>query len=177
MMNRKNSLYACLAGAGLLLGCAVGNQTNGSTAFRQDRIQNPANAVFYSDLGPDSIDVSAYPENQKENYAVFARACYQCHNLARSINAPVVSPAFWEFYLLSMRTRTKFILGDAKITKEESKKIVDFLEYDSNVRKAGRKKEFDALTEELKARFQLLSEDRLRRLQEQKQPKILPLEE
>lgn len=175
-MNPKTILYACLAGASLLLGCAVGNQADGSAAFRQDRLQNPANAVFYSDLGPDSIDVSAYPENQRENYAVFARACYQCHTLARSINAPVVSPAFWDFYLLSMRTRTKFVLGDAKITKEESKRIVDFLEYDSNVRKVGRKKEFDALTEELKERFHLLSTDRLRRLQEQKQPKILPKE-
>lgn len=176
MRQWKKLFYACLAAAGLLQACGVGNRTNGSSAFRQDRIQNPANAVFYSDLGPDSIDVSSYPEKQKENYAVFARACYQCHNLARSINAPVVSPAFWEFYLLSMRTRTKFSLGDAKITKEESRRIVDFLEYDSNARKTGRKKEFDALTEELKARFQLLSEERLRRLQEQKQPKILPRE-
>ena len=137
----------------------------------RDLPEKHLDTLYYSDLGPDSIDVSSYPEQQQKNYAVYARACYQCHTLARSINAPAASPAFWEFYLLSMRTRTKFALGDAKITKEESKAILDFIEYDSDVRKLGRKEEFNALTERLKASFNLMAEDRIRRLQEQKQPK------
>lgn len=30
-------------------------------------------ALFYSDLGPDAVDVSGYPAQQRHNYAVYAR--------------------------------------------------------------------------------------------------------
>ena len=64
-------------------------------------------ALFYSDLGPESVDVSAYPPERKRDYAVYAQACSRCHTLARSINAPYVSRGWWEFYVARMRVRAK----------------------------------------------------------------------
>ena len=130
--------------------------------------------MFYSDLGPDAIDVSNYSTQQKYNYSVYAQACSQCHSLARSINAPVVGRAHWEFYLLAMRTRSKMTRG-ANITREEAKTVLDFLLYDSKVRKTGESESsFNDLTEELKRRFDPILEKRLERLQKSRQPRLLP---
>jgi hypothetical protein len=108
---------------------------------------------FYSDLGPDVVDVSAYPTQQKYNYKVYANVCSRCHSLARSINIPVVSRAYWDFYLLSMGSRNRRAKLE-RITPEERKAIVDFLAFDSHERKVAHDARFDAMTEELKRRFQ-----------------------
>ncbi len=124
--------------------------------------------LYYTDLGPSAIDVSDYPAQQKYNYSVYANVCSRCHTLARSANLPVVSRGFWSYYLLKMRSRSWF--KDAPIAKEERAAILDFLEYDSAVRKVGRKKEFEALTAELERRFAPILEERLRRLQQSPRP-------
>lgn len=131
--------------------------------------------LFYSDLGPDEIDVSQYPTQQKYNYTIYARVCSQCHGLARSISAPAVGRAYWEFYMLSMRTRSGLTRG-ANITREEAKAILDFLIYDSKVRKTGEnERDFNELIEELKRRFDPVLEKRLEELQKKRQPRLLPL--
>jgi len=175
-MKRNNLAGLFLAATGasalaaaLLQGCAVGNRVEGSAAFDP----KSGTALFYSDLGPDSIDVSGYPEEQKKKYAVYARTCSQCHTLARSINMPTVSRGFWEFYVTGMRLRSK-ITPDTQITKEDAQAIVDFLEYDSAVRKVRNKKEFERTSDDLKRRFDPIIQERMRRIQEQKQPKFLP---
>lgn len=129
--------------------------------------------LFYSDLGPDVIDVSQYPAQQKFNYAVYAHACSQCHTLARSINAPAVSRKFWNFYMLSMRWRN-WHSRNPSFTKEERRAVLDFLDYDSHARKVSREKEFDALTRELKRRYNALMDQRMKRLSQDDQPKIIP---
>lgn len=120
----------------------------------------PQNARFYSDLGPDAVDISEYPTQQKYNYAVYAAACSRCHSLARSINAPAVSRAYWEFYMLSMRGRG-WVKKAPAISREDRKAIMDFLDFDSQLRKVAREKQFEELTNELK--------NRMRRLQEKSQ--------
>lgn len=129
-------------------------------------------ALFYSDLGPDTIDVSGYPPEQRRNYAAYARACSRCHTLARSINAPYVTRGWWEFYAARMSVRAKF-QGDP-LTKEELRAAVDFLEYDSNARKVARAPEFEALKAELKARFDKILDERVQRLQSEPQPRLNP---
>lgn len=130
--------------------------------------------LFYSDLGPSQIDVSGYPAQQRYNYAVYARVCSQCHGLARSINAPAVSRAYWEFYLLTMRTRSG-LTPHADISRQETRAVLDFLLYDSKARKTGEKESsFNELTAELKRRFKPLLEKRLERLQNGRQPRLLP---
>ena len=120
--------------------------------------------LYYSDLGPDTIDVSAYPTQQKVNYETFHRVCSQCHTLARAINAPVVSGAFWRFYMMSMRARAR-TARRVELTPEQYEEILDFLTYDAQDRKVGRANQFDALTEELKKRFEALLASRQRRLE------------
>jgi len=123
------------------------------------------NARYYSDLGPDVIDVSNYPAQQRYNYQVYAAVCSRCHTLARSINAPAVSREFWEFYLLGMRVQNGLDKKPA-ITPQERKAILDFLEYDSRVRKIEHARQFEAQTQELKRRYRAYLRDRLENLQE-----------
>ncbi len=128
-------------------------------------------AVFYSDLGPEEADVSAYPLMQRRNYRVFAEACGRCHGLARSLNAPLVGRTWWEFYVMSMRARSSF--SGRTLTKEETAAVLDFLEYDGRERKAKRAHEFEHITEELKRRYEALLEERMGRLQKGAQPSLL----
>ena len=124
---------------------------------------SPREALFYSDLGPETIDVSAYPAAQRENYAVYSRACSRCHTLARSINAPYASRGWWEFYMTNMRLRGS--IAQKPFSKEEVKAVLEFLEYDSRLRKVERSAEFEASTRELRRRFDRLVDERMRALQ------------
>lgn len=120
-------------------------------------------ALFYSDLGPDSIDVSGYPTQQKYNYEVYRKTCARCHSLARSVNAPYVTRGWWEFYVMSMRARARW--QGEPLTPEETRAVLDFLEYDSNERKAGRAAEFEEVKLELKRRFESALDERMEELQ------------
>lgn len=126
-------------------------------------------ALFYSDLGPDSIDLAGYPAGKKREYAVYARVCARCHTLARSINAPYVDRSWWEFYIASMRMRSSF--HGEPLGKKDVKAVLDFLDYDANLRKVGRAEEFDALKAELKRRFEAALDERMEQLQKNPLPK------
>jgi hypothetical protein len=112
-------------------------------------------ARFYYDLGPESIDVSSYPQKQKENYDVFAKTCSQCHTLARPINAPYVSRTDWKRYISRMR-RKAANSGSAVVTTEQAKTALEFLVYDSDVRKVKDREAFQARTDALKKKFEKL---------------------
>lgn len=109
------------------------------------------------------MDVTEYPTQQKYNYEIYRRTCSQCHTLARSINAPYVTAAWWEFYVMSMRARTRW--HGAPLTKDEVRAVLDFLVYDSNTRKAGRAAEFEQTKFELKRRFERALDERMEDLQ------------
>ncbi|MBI5245655.1 MAG: hypothetical protein HY923_00615 [Elusimicrobia bacterium] len=129
-------------------------------------------ALFYSDLGPETVDASSYPAERKRDYEVYARVCSRCHTLARSINAPYVSRGWWEFYVARMRVRAKF--HGKPLTKSEVKAVLDFLEYDSNERKVAHAAEFDATKAVLKRRFEAALDERIEGLQKQTQPRLIP---
>jgi len=129
-------------------------------------------ALFYSDMGPDTVDVSAYPAQQRYDYAVFARACSRCHTLARAVNAPLVGRGWWEFYMLGMRVRGR--REGRPFGKEETESILNFLEYDSRVRKVERAHDFDVLTDELKGRFAESVSARLSSLQKSNPRPLTP---
>lgn len=128
-------------------------------------------ALYYSDMGPDTVDVSAYPTQIRYDYQVFARKCALCHTLARSVNAPLVGRGWWEFYILGMRMRSR--RAGLPLAKEEVTAILDFLEYDARARKVEKAREFDATTEELKRRFDESVSARLKSLQKKGQ-RLLP---
>jgi len=83
------------------------------------------------DAGKKTIDVSKYPDEQKQNYALFMKKCVKCHTTARPINSRFVLPGEWERYIKRMVFKP-----DSKMTEADGKKIYRFLLYDSSVRKA-----------------------------------------
>lgn len=110
------------------------------------------NTLYYSDLGPDTVDVSGYPTQQKYNYEIFRRECSACHTLARAVNSPTQSRAYWRFHMARMSLHSR-VNRAGPLPAAELGFILDFLEYDSKVRKSDDKKAFEERTEELKRRF------------------------
>jgi hypothetical protein len=125
-------------------------------------------ALFYSDLGPDAVDVSGYPPEHRRGYEAYARLCARCHTLARSINAPYVDRTWWEFYLASMRMRAHF--HGEPLAKKDLRAVLDFLEYDSRERKIARAAEFEVIRRELERRFQDALDERMEQLQKNPLP-------
>jgi hypothetical protein len=125
-------------------------------------------ALYDSDLGPESVDVSQYPAQQRHNYRVYASACSRCHGLARSINSPLASRTWWEFYVTSMRARGS--LSGRPISAQERQAVLDFLEYDGRERKQRRAKEFEKVRAELRRRYDALMDERMERLQRGRRP-------
>jgi hypothetical protein len=159
-------IAAAAAAAGLLFGACYYDQRAGISPLvaRADAIQ------YYSDLGPDSIDVSDYPEVQRRNYAVYADVCSRCHGLARSINAPAVGTAYWRFYIFSMRG-AGLLSRKPSMTKDDRDAVLSFLEFDAQRRKVARKADFDLQTQALKNRFSRMLEARMEKLQQSQGPR------
>lgn len=122
-------------------------------------------ALYYYDMGPQEIDVSGYPQKQQENYKVFKQACSACHTLARPINSPRSGYWAWEFYVFTMRLRSQFEPG-TEFDKEQAERILDFLTYDSKIRKGRNRAAFEVLTKHLERRFDRMLSERMRKLQE-----------
>lgn len=150
-----------------MLGCGQSSQSQ-----KPNFTEKQLGAMFYYDLGPEEIDVSSYPEKQRENFAVFAKTCSQCHTLARPINVPIVEKKDWDRYINRMHQRAK--VRKAKIPKQEVAAILDFLIYDSQVRKADGKASFEKRTEELKQLFEEVKKERARLQLEEDKGKTLP---
>lgn len=112
------------------------------------RKEKPA---FYYDLGPDSVDVSGYPDAARAGYLVFREKCSRCHTLARPLNAPYTQPAEWLGYYSRMLLKSAF--SGKRITTEEKEAIQRFLAYDTLHRKVRRREEFERQQQELKRRF------------------------
>lgn len=80
--------------------------------------------------GPQTIDVSKYPDGIKENYEVFQQKCTQCHKLSRPINSDYATPDEWSRYIKRMMHKPGSGIGNA-----DGKKIYEFLTYDASIRK------------------------------------------
>ncbi|MBI4249476.1 MAG: hypothetical protein HY611_08225 [Elusimicrobia bacterium] len=151
-------MAALTAAAGLsLAGCKKPPQVSPEPRFSAEQRESR----FYYDLGAVEIDVGAYPKKRQDGYAVFARTCSQCHTLARPINAPFAERKDWERYIQRMRIRTKSRSGTG-ISKAEAAVVLDFLVYDSKIRKLDKKSEFAAKSEELRRLFEEVQKERER---------------
>jgi hypothetical protein len=113
-----------LATIALLLTAGIGLSQQEDEAAQKARLKK-------LDSGPKVIDVSKYPADQKDAYALFSKKCSKCHSLARAINTPFVLPSEWERYIKRMVYKP-----DSKMTEDDGKNIYRFLVYDSSVRKA-----------------------------------------
>jgi hypothetical protein len=82
------------------------------------------------DRGPESIDVSDYPQQYKESYELFKVRCSKCHSVARGINARL-RPDEWRLYVKKMARRP-----GSGINPETGDRIAEFLTYYSQRRDA-----------------------------------------
>jgi len=92
-----------------------------------------ATAAEDTDEGPDRIDVSDYPPDQRERYEVFAVKCSKCHSLARPINARLTADE-WQGYVKKMARRP-----GSGINEDAAQRITDFLRYYSTRQEQKRK--------------------------------------
>jgi len=75
------------------------------------------------DDGPDTIDVSAYPEKQQKEYPLFRVKCSKCHPVSRPINSQF-GPTDWKRYMKRMIRRP-----NSGINEEQAEALYDFLKY------------------------------------------------
>lgn len=113
-----------------LLFCAALAAGLAAAADPADHADHATDKVFEADKGPDSIDVSKYPKEQRKNYSVFSEKCSKCHTLARPINSLYALPEEWTAYVDKMRHKKR-----SGIDGDSQKAITSFLIYDSSVRK------------------------------------------
>ena len=151
----------------------MGGLLAASAAVAADFTQEQLKARFYYDLGPNTVDVTSCPQEQQENYKLFAVMCSQCHTLARPINSPMVSRADWKRFIARMHIKTKQ-MSENDFTAAQAKQILDFMVYDSQARKIAGKTAFDAQAAELKRLFGEVKIARARQQQESDQKKVRP---
>jgi|ERR1017187_3798702 hypothetical protein len=85
------------------------------------------------EAGPATIDVSAYPKAVQGIYPLFTEKCAQCHHLNHTINSDHHAlPDEWEGIVNRMWRKP-----GSNINNTEAKQIVEFLIYDSSVRRKG----------------------------------------
>ena len=134
-------------------------------AEKAKALQNP----YANDFGPATLDVSGYPADKQAGYKVLQAKCSKCHTPSRPLNSQFIEPSgkdlaerekkvadlkksnpemfkdknvfqvepdIWQRYVKRMMAKP-----GCEITKDEGKKVWDFLVYDSNQRKLGANKE------------------------------------
>ncbi len=115
-------------------------------------------AKFPYDLGPSTIDISSYPKEIQESYKLFLGACSICHTPARPLNSPYIKAADWKRFV--QRMHLKMMDRAIPLDKSVEKKIIEFLVYDSKVRKMDRRAEFNAQQENLNQLYSDLVKER-----------------
>ncbi|MFI5345586.1 MAG: hypothetical protein ACHQ51_04350 [Elusimicrobiota bacterium] len=126
--------------------------------------------LYYADLGPETVDVTDYPPAQRKNYALFQKECARCHTAARAVNSPAESRSYWKYHLARMNLHTGF-RSLTPLTDRETADILDFLDYDTQVRKVRDAKRFDETTEELKKKFEPILNGLLDKMRESAVPR------
>ena len=157
----------------------------GASAAEAEKAKAASNP-YANDLGPDKIDVSGYLKQYQEGYAVLQTKCAKSHTSARPIGSQFVEPVgknveerkakaeafkksdpdmfkdkniwqvegdIWQRYVKRMMSKP-----GCDITKDEGKKVWEFLAYDSVRRKTGPNKaqwrnQRQAFLEQFKAKF------------------------
>lgn len=78
----------------------------------------------------EKINVSKYPADMKSKYKLFSKKCGTCHALSVAINTDYVTQEEWEPILNDM-----IAVSGSLISAEDAKQILEFVVYDSQVRK------------------------------------------
>ncbi|MBI4386560.1 MAG: cytochrome c [Elusimicrobia bacterium] len=112
---------------------------------------------YYYDLGSSTVDVSGYPERQKENYRFFLAVCGSCHTTARPLNAPYADRDDWRRYVRRMHFKMKG--RGIQLDKADEDRLVDFLSYDSRARKMDKREAFEEQQKSLKELFETKSKN------------------
>jgi hypothetical protein len=123
MRNTKTALLLLSAAFVVFTGTRVAGaeeQLDPETKARIERFEK----------GPQTIDISKYPDGIKENYETFSTKCTQCHRLSRPINSDYATPDEWSRYIKRMMHKP-----GSGISNSDGKKIYEFLVYDSSIRK------------------------------------------
>jgi hypothetical protein len=120
-----------------------------------------------ADLGPAKVDVSAYPQEQQKNYALFLNRCSRCHTPARAINSKITTREDWQHFVSLMHGRLLSREMSENWKPEDGHAIIDFLAYDSQVRKTAHPQEFESLQVRLAERFKLVEMEKERRAKDQ----------
>ena len=83
------------------------------------------------EAGPATIDVSGYPKALQDTYLLFTEKCAQCHRLNHTINSDHHAlPDEWKGIVTRMWHKP-----GSNMNNTEAKQIVEFLTYDSSVRR------------------------------------------
>lgn len=76
----------------------------------------------------DGLDVTTLPVDVRPDYAVFARRCSKCHQLARPLGSGIQDDARWADYVDRMRRQP-----GSGISPADTRPILRFLHYYSSV--------------------------------------------
>jgi len=109
-----------------------------------------------ADLGSATVDVSSYPLPQQMSYKLFLDRCSGCHTPARAINSRIATREDWQHFVSLMHGRLLSGAMSESWKTDESRAIIDFLAYDSQVRKTAHPQEFESLQIRLAERFKLM---------------------
>ena len=93
------------------------------TWVRMSQAAQPPAKEFAADKGPSKVEISSYPKEVQDNYAVFASKCSKCHTLARPINTNL-KPEEWKMYVKRMMNKP-----DSGISPDQGKKVYQFLKF------------------------------------------------
>ncbi len=155
------------------------------TVSEKEKAKNP----YPNDFGPDTIDISGYPDEHKESYKLFVEKCVRCHTIARPINSQFVEvkgqeleslktessnlfekPLVWQIEDNIWERYAKRMMRKpgCEMAVDEAKKIWQFLVYDSKERKLKKSSEWEKDRQKLLDDFKAKHPDRYKELFEVK---------
>ncbi len=141
-----------LGGLALLL--VLGQAKSNALTTQEEKATRP------EDLGPETVDVTSYPQAQQENYQLFLAKCSVCHSPARALNSKITTEEDWEHFVSLMHGRL-LSRGMGPVWKPlEGRRIIDFLAYDSQIRKADHKLAFEENLRRLRARYEVVQKEK-----------------
>lgn len=147
---------------------------------------------YANDFGPATLDVSKYPKDIQNGYALLAVKCAKCHAAARPLNSQFMEPTganpgaqdaviaalkkdkpelfkdknVWQIESGLWKRYVKRMMSKpgCDIPNPEGKKIYEFLVYDSNHRKLGNPKAWAEARRKLLDDFRQKNPDRYKEL-------------
>ena len=161
---RKSVIVALCVAILAAGGAAVKAAKTAAELEKEKALANP----FANDLGPDHIDVSGYPKQYQEGYKLLTQRCSRCHTPSRPLNSQFVESegkdmaareksleawkksdpdifkdknvwqpesGIWQRYVKRMMSKP-----GCEMSKDDAKKIWEFVAYDSRLRKLGANK-------------------------------------